>query len=475
MASRRSGPRRLPARVAPRHAGTGPTQKPLFKARDHGTGVTLDADMFAPAQRGGGWGPFAESFLRMNEAALSRLDVKTEIGSSDAGVRVKLVPGGRAGAIPLRSAQTGNVAGGLVVEPRFGWSGVGNVLAETGWAAAPEFLECPMVPGSGREVPPWVLAGPVLARIAELLDALRRGYHSKEEVLQQPRGRILWDRYIAESLATGRWASLPCRYPELASDPLLRRMARWGLERVRNDLAIAGGRDPIARLLVSLADDLLFRVRDVLPLAPRRADLERLGTADRLLGIALRRGLEALGWVADERGLGGGREMDGLAWTLPLHDLWEHYVEALVRREAALVGGSVRVGRKRETVFPVEWSDPSHRSLGHLVPDIVVFTKTAVHVIDAKYKAHMAELDEHGWQRFTDDAREAHRADIHQVLAYASLYAADEVNASLVYPLRKGTFEALARRGRDRSVAHLLHGSRRVRLELRGVPFGAKV
>jgi 5-methylcytosine-specific restriction endonuclease McrBC regulatory subunit McrC len=152
--------------------------------------------------------------------------------------------------------------------------------------------------------------------------------------------------------------------------------------------------------------------------------------------------------------------------------LWEHYVEATVRREAALVGGNVRVGRKRETVFPLEWSDPSHRSLGHLVPDIVVFTSRSVHVIDAKYKAHLAELDEHGWVRFTDDVREAHRADVHQVLAYASLYSADEVIASLVYPLRRGTFESLARRGRDRSVAQLLHGGRRVRVELRGVPFG---
>jgi hypothetical protein len=408
----------------------------------------------------------------MNEASLAKLDVKPEIGSSDAGVRVRLAPGGRAGAIPLRSAQTGHVGGGLVVEPRFGWSGVGSVLSLTGWAASPEFLDGPLVPGSGREVPPWVLAGPVLARLAELLDALRRGYHTREEVLQRPRGRILWDRYITESLATGRWAELPCRYPELATDPLLRRMARWGLERVRSELAMVGGRDPVARFLVAMADDLLFRVRDVLPMVPRRADLERIGGGDRLLGLALRRGLEALGWVADERGLGGGREMDGLSWTLPLHDLWEHYVESLVRREAALVGGSVRVGRNRETVFPIEWSDPSHRSLGHLVPDIVVFTRGGVHVVDAKYKAHLAELDEHGWQRFTDDAREAHRADVHQVLAYAGLYAADEVSATLVYPLRRTTYEALARRGRDRSVAHLLHGARRVRLELRGVAFG---
>jgi 5-methylcytosine-specific restriction endonuclease McrBC regulatory subunit McrC len=106
------------------------------------------------------------------------------------------------------------------------------------------------------------------------------------------------------------------------------------------------------------------------------------------------------------------------------------------------------------------------------VPDIVVITSRTVHVVDAKYKAHLAELDEQGWQRFTDDAREAHRADIHQVLAYAALYSADQVNASLVYPLRRATYEALARRGRDRSVAHLLHGARRVRLELRGVPLG---
>jgi hypothetical protein len=47
---------------------------------------------------------------------------------------------------------------------------------------------------------------------------------------------------------------------------------------------------------------------------------------------------------------------------------------------------------------------------------------------------------------------------------------ADETGEA--YPLRRSTFEALARRGRDRSVAHLLHGARRVRLELRGVPFG---
>ena len=93
-------------------------------------------------------------------------------------------------------------------------------------------------------------------------------------------------------------------------------------------------------------------------------------------------------------------------------------------------------------------------------------------MVDAKYKAHLAEVEESGWRRFEDETREAHRADLHQILAYASLYDADEVTATLVYPLRCSTLLMLRERSRDRSYAELLHGGRTVHLELRGLPFG---
>ena len=108
-----------------------------------------------------------------------------------------LCPGGRAGAIPSLSAQTGHVASGFLVEPRFGWSGVGRVLVATGWAGAPEILDFPMVPGSGREVPPWVLARPVLHRLAQLLRTSHCGYRIEERVMQKPRGQIVWGRYVS--------------------------------------------------------------------------------------------------------------------------------------------------------------------------------------------------------------------------------------------------------------------------------------
>ncbi|MCP3963634.1 MAG: hypothetical protein GY719_37840 [bacterium] len=441
-------------------------------ATDHGRPVLLRPKDFAVAERGGGWGAFAESFLRTNERALEMLDVRPLLGAGEDGVQVRLQPGGRAGAIPLRSPQAERVVGGLIVKPRFGWAGVGRVLHTTGWTAAPELIEMPLVPGSGREVPPWVIAGPVLHRLGELLASMRRGYRDAEEVLQRPRGRILWHRYRHESLARGRWHQLPCRFPDLAADPLLRRFIRWTLERVYRNLLETGVGDPMAQHLAGEASRLLELVADATAAPPTRRALDQVLHQERLIGHVLEHGIQAISWVYDERGLGGGRELDGLAWHLPLDRAWEAYVEGIVREEVAKTGGQIKVARLRQTVFPLLWSDPIHRSLGHLEPDIVVTRGREVHVVDAKYKAHLAELDEHGWRRFTEDAREHHRADLHQVLAYASLFDADQVRATLMYPLRKGTYRALAERGRDRSRASLSYGGRLVEVELRGAPFG---
>ena len=463
-AKRKSGP---PARWQPRRIAR---ERLLLEATDHGHPVTIPPANFC--QRSDDWGSYADTFVRFNAESLKALDVRVEISSSANGMTVVLVPGERAGAAPLRSGLTGRVVGGLLVRPRFGWPGVGQILQETGWHASPELLNLPMVPGSAREVPPWVLAGPVLTRLEALLRSMSPGYVQDEEVLSRPRGHILWKQYLTNSMVRGDWHHVPCRFPDLAMDPLLRRHIRWALEKLHRSLLGAGGSDPVALSLIALAIRLIESLADVAPLMPRREEIEKRVIGSRIVGQALRRGIEAIGWIVDERGLGGGSERDGLAWALHLEKLWENYVEGVYRREAADTGGDVRVGRLGETVFPLEWSDPTHRTLGHLVPDIVIRRGRSVQVVDAKYKAHLAEVDDMGWRKFEEETREAHRADLHQVLAYASLYEAEEITATLVYPLRLSTFLSLRERHRDRSFADLLHGGRRVRLELRGLPFG---
>jgi hypothetical protein len=133
----------------------------------------------------------------------------------------------------------------------------------------------------------------------------------------------------------GKWDTLPCRYSDLATDPKLRRWIRWGLERVRTDLLGVGGRDTLAMHLAHEAMRLLTSIPEP-PLFPAR------------------------------------RELDGLAWTLKLDRLWELYVAAHVSGLARHAGGHLYLCHKGQAVFPLQWTDPGLRSLGHLTPDLVL-------------------------------------------------------------------------------------------------------
>ena len=456
------------------HLEAAPSSAALLRGSDCGAPIVVHPAPFVAAGREPGWGSFLDSFLGANQAAFRGLGLEPQVVTGREGVRLELHPGLRVGAVPLRSAVTGKVAGGVVIRPRFGWTGIGSVLSQTGWMASPEFLDLPLVPGSGREVPPWVLAGPVLQRLANLLEHLRRGYRERVEVRTHPRGQIQWNVYIARQLQAGQWHHLPCRFSELDTDSRLRQAIRWTLERLRVELLGAGGNDALALKLASHIVRLLEQLADVTSRRPTRNELE-LQTASGVAGSDfLREGLRAMGWIVDERGLGGGRTSDGLAWNLPLEVLWERYVEHIVRDEARRSGGQVRVGRSGETTVPLRWSDGTHRALSHLVPDFVVHRADGIEIVDAKYKSHYADLDETRWATLEEAIQASMRADIHQVLAYAATCgSSDRVKASLIYPVRQELFERLQRSDRAQSRASIYVGSREVTLCLRAIPFGS--
>jgi len=440
---------------------------------DCGSPIVVAPAPYIAAAREPGWGAYLDGFLARNREALRALSLEPRIVSGRDGIRLELQPGLRAGAIPLRSAVTGLVAGGIVVNPRFGWPGVGQVLSATGWGSGPEFLSLPLVPGSGREVPAWVLAGPVLRRLKELLANLRPGYVERNEVRSHPRGQIQWQTYLTRQLPSGRWHHLPCRFSEIDTDSRLRQAVRWTLERLHFDLGAVGGGDQIALSLIGQIILLLEQVIDVPARRPLRGELERDMGGGSMTSLALLEGLRAMSWIVDERGLGGGRTSDGLAWTLPLEQLWERYVESLLRAEAGRTGGRVRVGRSGETVVPLAWDDPSHRALGHLVPDFVVHRPDGIEIVDAKYKSHFADLDANRWSALAEETQASMRADLHQVLAYAATAgSSDKIRATLIYPVRRNLYEDLEQRDRAETKALISVGSRQITLSMKAVPFG---
>lgn len=378
---------------------------PLLKAHDHGEPVFIHArDVGATGDR------WVEPFLAANTVGLRRLGLHHEL-RVDPVLRVMLKPGPRIGAIPLLSPVTRKVAAGLLVEPRFRWAALGAVFNAIGFSVEPRLGGARLVPGSAREVPPWMLAGPVIERIATLLRHRRRGFVEQAETRTNPRGRVDWTRWATAQVPRGAWTTFPCRFSQPDDDPDLLASVRWTLGRLAEDLASVAWSPP-ARYLLGRAAELQSVVGAG---APRRPSWRwNLPGASAWVSEAV----EAMTWVAEERGLGGARSLDGLAWDLSIDAVWEAWIAAFageLGRQLGMPASPFQAARR-----PLRWHGPA-QSMGALVPDVEMRGADRVVWLDAKYKAHLELLARKGWSGLSDDVRADHRADLHQALAYASL------------------------------------------------------
>lgn len=230
---------------------------------------------------------------------------------------------------------------------------------------------------------------------------------------------------------------------------------RWTLGRLDDELAVFHEASA-ARLLRSRVADLCVQV-GAGPI--RRPSSEFLSRGNEWVAEAV----QAMGWVAEERGLGGSRVLDGMSWDLPIDEVWEAWVDAFVSELAPRCG--LTALRRADTTRRLNWATPTS-SMRMLIPDSGLRGPGRLVWVDAKYKAHLQLLTRRGWSGLEEGTREAHRADLHQALAYASLDDVERVDSLLVYP-------NLSPEDRGRpAIATVASARRRVRLLLVGLPFG---
>jgi hypothetical protein len=329
------------------------------------------------------------------------------------------------------------------------------VFNAIGFSVEPQLGGAALVPGSAREVPPWLLAGPVIERIAAMLRHRRRGFVDRQETRTSLRGRVDWTAWASGQVPRGAWTRFPCRYTEPDDDPDLIASVRWTLARLEDDLATVAWSPPARRLLGRAAE----LQAEIGPGLSRRPSPGNLTGVSEWVAAAL----EAMTWVVEERGLGGARSLDGLAWDLSIDAVWEAWIAAFsaeLGRSLGMTASPFQAARR-----PLRWTGPAH-SMGALAPDVELRGADRVIWVDAKYKAHLELLGRRGWGGLSDAVRAEHRADLHQALAYAALADVPLVDTLLLYP----------RVSEDRlsapTVATVTSGRRRVRLILASVPFG---
>ncbi len=432
--------RRAPSRTAP----------PLLRGQDHGEPITVRAK--SVGAEGDRW---LEPFVAANAEGFQRLDLRYEIRISPA-PHLLVKPGGKIGAVPLVSASTRRAVAGLLIEPRFQWASLGSVFGDIGFSVEPRLGGLRLVPGSAREVPPWLLAGPVIERISALLKRTTRGFVERTEVRASPRGQVLWSAWASGYAATGNWGKFPCRFSEPEQDPELLAAVRWTMAKVVQELSVVSWSLP-ARQLLARAAEIQQAVGPGLASRPRHNS--QVGGMSEWVAAAL----EAMTWVAEERGLGGARALDGLAWDLSIDAVWEAWVARIAARLALRLGLAARP--YQSTRRSLRWQGPA-QSMGSLVPDIELHGSQRVVWIDAKYKRHHQLLTRGGWAGMAEQFRAEHRADLHQALAYASLADAPQVDTVLLYPQESWDERTVP------TTATVTAGRRRVRITLAAIPFG---
>ena len=416
----------------------------------------------------------ATQFISQNRSLLSELGATVEQRYDGQNVDLVIRSTTKVGAVPLLSPTTGRPDYGLVVKPRFEWTGLGPMLADMGWRVTPAPLSLPMLPRSERKIPAWVLSSIVLFRLRILLDQLERRFELVHEARSAPRGSVDWASYAITSVARAQFLRVPCRFPDLRDDRDLKGAIRFALQKQLQALEGQRTAGTFVLALITLCGDLLARVRDVAPRVPAPREFESWLRGS-LKGESYRDGLRAIEWTADDRGLAGLADLQGLPWVMSMEKFFEAWCEAVLAKVATKIGGTLRSGRLRQTVVPLSWDPPYLGSQKSLLPDLVLERGETTIIVDAKYKEHWEEMQALHWGQLEEQLRERHRADLLQVLAYANLSRTPRIVVCLAYPCSRATWASLRDRGRLFHRASLRAGDRNVDLLLTAFPMGERI
>jgi len=259
-------------------------------------------------------------FLDANAPQLRRLDVRPEVRTAG-GVRLVLHPGSRIGAIPLlspsrakwlqdcssRRGSAGRRSAPSPADGLFRRAGIGR---------------SPAVPGSAREVPPWILAVPVLRRSRRCSSTNGAASLSSARLAPRPRTHRLVDVGDA-ARATRATRPLPLRVSRPQFDPSLRAQMRWTVRRLLDSLAMVAD-SLVGRALIEKAVTLDVRLGDG-PISARKPRqrlllcVRRRGSASDGMGRrgARPRRCKSSRWAGV--GPGGGSSLGGLGRSFRDH------------------------------------------------------------------------------------------------------------------------------------------------------------
>ena len=144
-----------------------------------------------------------------------------------------------------------------------------------------------------------------------------------------------------------------------------------------------------------------------------------------------------------------------LAWRMDMTKLFETYVQHVVRKSVRELSGVVYSNPKIAGRNYMAWG------IRYLEPDIMVRIGNCIYMADAKYKSHVYNKGS-----MTDALKDAHRLDLHQILAYCSFEPQCSKIGMLVYPSNMFSYQMVTYSDRIGGITN--------RVIICGIPFDSK-
>jgi hypothetical protein len=411
----------------------------------------------------------SNQFINGNRGLLADYGITIESKFDGSSVYLSFKTNNCIGALPLLSPTSGKPDYGLIIKPRFDWSGLGPMLSLMGWKIVPTPLKLPLIPGTERKIPSWVLASITLHRIKSILDNLNRTFNYTEIDLQAPKGNVNWNLYAFNRLPLMKFLEIPCKFPDLNDNEALKSAIHYTLRIIMASLETQRTAGIYVLKLIELCQTLLSKVNRSLPRQPTALTLQHWNSLP-IRTEVFREGLQAIEWTIEDRGLAGLSNLQGLPWIMQMEVFFEAWVETFAGLIIRKIGGQLKTGRKRETITPISWEPSFMGSQKYLLPDVIIERENDLIILDAKYKKHWEELTFNNWSKVEDEIKEKHREDLLQILAYSTTTDKKNITSCLIYPCKESVWDSMLKRDRVYHKASIHAGNRKINLVLAAIP-----
>lgn len=363
-------------------------------------------------------GQYLQKFIDYNSNLFDFLGVQPYIIGTDQNTSLAFRSSEFIGTIPLRASDTGKQIGDFVVMPRFKghdrFEDYIEILNLLGSEISPQTIDSlPLASGKNFRPPLYLEAVKFITSLESLLKKSWQKFDNVEKKSYQPTGQINWNKYITSHYKVENRLKFPIQKNILSEFHKEYAEVRYVYNICKNELLSSNTPQRIKskiRIRLNFIDEKLYfhKPLSTTKILIKASDSPTVRSckeqANKILNFDL---------------------IDSTGWRVDFSDVFEKFVQHVFKEVAKETGG------KLFTNFKFHSRTSKHYSweLKHIEPDAIFQKNNLLVFIDAKYKSNLYNKFDNG-----ETLKDAHRHDLHQIMAYSSFSKTDYKFGFLCYP-----------------------------------------